>query len=60
MADLFERYRVVDIDTHITEPADVWTSRVAGKWGDQVPHVKRANGVDLWFIGDKPVGMPGA
>jgi predicted TIM-barrel fold metal-dependent hydrolase len=57
---LFERYRVVDIDTHITEPADVWTSRVASKWGDRVPHVKRVNGNDLWFIGDKPVGMPGA
>jgi predicted TIM-barrel fold metal-dependent hydrolase len=59
-APLFERYRVVDIDTHITEPADVWTSRVARKWGEQVPHVKRVNGVDLWFIGDKTVGMPGA
>src|SRR3990172_256776 len=30
---LFERYRVVDIDTHITEPADVWTSRISSKWG---------------------------
>jgi predicted TIM-barrel fold metal-dependent hydrolase len=57
---LFERYRVVDIDTHVTEPADVWTSRVASKWGDQVPHVKRVNGADLWFIGDQSVGMPGA
>ena len=57
---LFDRIRVIDIDTHVTEPADVWTSRVARKWGDQVPHVKRVNGVDLWFIGDKPVGMPGA
>ena len=59
-APLFERYRVVDIDTHITEPADVWTSRVSKKWGEQVPHIKRVNGVDLWFIGDKTVGMPGA
>ena len=57
---LFDRYRVIDIDTHITEPADVWTSRIAAKWGEQVPHVKRVNGADLWFIGDKPVGMPGA
>ena len=59
-APLFERFRVVDIDTHITEPADVWTSRVSSKWGDRVPHVKRVNDVDLWFIGDKSVGMPGA
>lgn len=60
MASLFERYRVIDIDTHITEPADVWTSRLPKKWGDQVPHVKNVNGTDLWFIADKPVGMPGA
>jgi len=59
-ASLFERYRVVDIDTHVTEPADVWTERIAAKWGEQVPHVKNVNGADLWFIGDKPVGMPGA
>jgi predicted TIM-barrel fold metal-dependent hydrolase len=60
MPALFERYHVVDIDTHITEPADVWTSRVEKKWGEQVPHVKRVNGTDLWFIGAQPVGMPGA
>jgi predicted TIM-barrel fold metal-dependent hydrolase len=59
-APLFERYRVIDIDTHITEPADVWTSRLPKKWGEQVPHVKNVNGADLWFIADKPVGMPGA
>jgi predicted TIM-barrel fold metal-dependent hydrolase len=59
-APLFERHRVVDIDTHVTEPADVWTSRVAKKWGGQVPHVRRVSGTDLWFIGDRVVGMPGA
>ncbi len=57
---LFDRYRVIDIDTHITEPADVWTARVAKKWGDRVPHIRAVNGVDLWFIGDQPCGMPGA
>ena len=57
---LFERHRVIDIDTHITEPADVWTARVSKKWGDLVPHIERVNGVDLWFIGDRSVGMPGA
>ena len=25
-------YRIIDVDTHITEPADVWTSRVAAKY----------------------------
>lgn len=57
---LFDRHRVIDIDTHITEPADVWTARVSKKWGDRVPHVRNLNGVDLWFIGDQTCGMPGA
>ncbi len=57
---LFEQYQVIDIDTHLTEPADVWTSRVSKKWGDRVPHVKRVDGTDIWFAGDTPVGMPGA
>jgi predicted TIM-barrel fold metal-dependent hydrolase len=31
------RVQVIDTDTHVTEPADLWTSRVAKKWLDQVP-----------------------
>ncbi len=56
---LFEKYKVIDIDTHITEPANVWTDRVASKWGDKVPHIRKVDGRDVWFIGDAPVGGPG-
>lgn len=31
-APLFERHRVIDIDTHVTEPPDVFTSRVSSRW----------------------------
>lgn len=55
----FQRYKVIDIDTHITEPAEVWTARVSGKWGDKVPHIRRIEGRDMWFIGDQPSGGPG-
>lgn len=58
--DLFDRYRVIDVDTHVTEPADVWTERVPRRWGDRVPHIRRVGGRDVWFIGDRPVGAPGA
>ena len=57
---LFDRFRVIDIDTHLTEPPDVWTDRLASKWGDRIPHVRRVDGTDLWFAGDTPIGMPGA
>lgn len=56
---MFERFKVIDTDTHITEPADVWTSRVSSKWGDLVPHIRQLDGRDLWFIGDQPCGGPG-
>jgi predicted TIM-barrel fold metal-dependent hydrolase len=55
MPDLFDRYKVIDVDTHVTEPRDVWTSRVASKWGDRVPHVVRMGAIDMWMIGDQPI-----
>ena len=46
----------IDADTHITEPADLWTSRVSKKWGDRVLHVKQDNdGVNAWFVADEKV-----
>jgi predicted TIM-barrel fold metal-dependent hydrolase len=53
-----EGIRVFDSDSHVTEPPDLWTSRVASKWGDDVPHVRtnRTTGVESWFIGDTKIG----
>jgi uncharacterized protein len=59
-ANLFDRIRVVDTDTHVTEPADLWTSRVSSKWGDLVPHISRLGDKDVWLIGEQMVGAPGA
>jgi predicted TIM-barrel fold metal-dependent hydrolase len=56
---IFDRYKVIDVDTHITEPAGVWTDRVASKWGNKVPHIRHIEGRDMWFIGDDPAGGPG-
>jgi len=35
--DLFEEHDVIDVDTHVTEPPDLWTSRVPAKWHERVP-----------------------
>ena len=57
---IFDRIRAIDTDTHITEPPDVWTARVSTqRWGDAVPHVKRVDGRDVWFIRDQTAGAPG-
>ncbi len=31
---------VIDADAHVTEAADLWTSRISSKWGDLRPHIE--------------------
>ncbi|MCB0995272.1 MAG: amidohydrolase [Acidimicrobiales bacterium] len=58
--ELLAKHRIIDVDTHITEPPDVWTDRMSkSKWGDAIPHIERVDGVDAWFVGDERVGSPG-
>jgi uncharacterized protein len=61
MTAVAEKYQVVDTDTHVIEPTDLWTSRMASKWGDDRPHVEVDHRYDIqrWRVGDKwlnPVG----
>jgi len=44
---------IIDIDTHYTEPADLWTSRAPSKYKDRVLEVREdERGVQSWYIGD--------
>ena len=54
----FDGLCIIDADTHLTEPHDLWTSRVPAKYQDLVPHIAdngqggqcwRYNGDDLLF-----------
>ena len=56
---LFDRFEVIDVDTHITEPPDTWTSRVSRRWGDDIPHVERVEGTDTWMVNGKRWSTPG-
>lgn len=48
-----ERIKVIDSDTHVSEPEDLWTSRVSAKWGDLVPHIQldAETGKEFWYFG---------
>ncbi len=49
----------IDADTHVTEPGDVWTSRLPQKFQDQAPHMIRTDdGVDLWRFGTTERSIP--
>jgi predicted TIM-barrel fold metal-dependent hydrolase len=45
---------LIDCDSHVTEPSDLWTSRIGGKWGDKAPHLVRhqSSGEMRWKVGD--------
>src|SRR5579864_8460436 len=52
-----ERIKVIDADTHLSEPHDLWTKRAPAKLRDRVPQVKMLNGKISWVIdGDKSIG----
>ena len=53
-ANYLDDVRIIDTDTHVIEPADLWTSRVPKKWVDLVPQVRwdPEGGEDVWMLGD--------
>ena len=58
MTSLAKEFKVIDTDTHIIEPYDLWTSRISQKkWGDKVPHVRwdEKYQEDAWFFGSERV-----
>jgi predicted TIM-barrel fold metal-dependent hydrolase len=59
MPDLFDRFRVIDVDTHLTEPPDVWTARVPAALQEVVPHIERRDGRDVWVADGNYIGAPG-
>ena len=56
---LFEGIKIVDCDTHFTEPADLWTANAPAGMKDKMPHVRRIDDADQWFVGDKHFGSIG-
>ena len=49
--------KVIDADTHLTEPWDLWTSRAPASIRDRVPQVKLHEGRMSWVIdGNQSIG----
>jgi uncharacterized protein len=40
--------RVIDADTHLTEPVDLWTARIPERFRDQAPRVALDEGTGSW------------
>jgi predicted TIM-barrel fold metal-dependent hydrolase len=52
----FAGVKVVDVDTHWSEPMDLWTSRAPSSLKDLVPQVHMKDGARWWYIDGKPFG----
>jgi predicted TIM-barrel fold metal-dependent hydrolase len=53
-------YSIIDVDTHVTESPDLWTSRVPASIRDKVPYVRNDRaGRPSWFLGDERLSLIG-
>ncbi len=54
-------YPIVDCDSHVNEPPELWQERVPAKFRDRAPKVERVENGEMWlFDGGKekwPVGL---
>ncbi len=56
---LFNGIKIVDCDTHFTEPPDLFQKNAPASMKAKLPRVVRVNGADRWFIGEKDFGSIG-
>jgi uncharacterized protein len=53
--------RIIDADTHLTEPVDLWTARIPERFRDDAPQVRlhEPSGSWRWTIGDRWCSLVG-
>jgi predicted TIM-barrel fold metal-dependent hydrolase len=51
-ASLIEDIQIIDIDTHLSEPHDLWTKRAPASMKHLVPRVAEHEGRRTWLIGE--------
>jgi uncharacterized protein len=50
--------KVIDVDTHLSEPYTLWTARAPANWKERVPQVKAIDDKRQWVIDGKTVMGP--
>ena len=44
------RFHVISSDSHIVEPADLWTNRIDPRFKEQAPYLRREGDADWWYV----------
>lgn len=52
--EVFRSVKIIDADSHITEPRDLWSSRVSSKMAERVPVLKTVDGHSGWYVDGEP------
>jgi uncharacterized protein len=50
MTKMLDDVRVIDADTHFTEPPDLWTRGAPAKYKDRVLHIEDIDGQPTWVV----------
>jgi predicted TIM-barrel fold metal-dependent hydrolase len=50
---------IVDVDAHVVEPPDVWTSRLPAKYRDHGPRIVHAPAGEIKLVGSSYIEAPG-
>ena len=56
----FDGLCIIDADTHLTEPHDLWTARAPKGYEDRVPQVHDVDGIPTWTMDGKALSRAGA
>ena len=51
---------IIDVDTHLSEPWDLWLKRAPAGYEDRVPQVREVDGRQRWVFDGEPIGGVGA
>lgn len=52
--EMLEGLRIIDADSHFTEPSDLWSSRLPASLRDKAPVQKTVDGETSWFLDGEP------
>ena len=56
---ILDDLKIIDTDSHWSEPYDLWTSRAPAKYRDRVPRMATIDGKCRWWFDDAiPIGLP--
>lgn len=58
--EAFGGRKVIDVDTHLVEPHDLWTKRAPARLRERMPQVKVHNGIRSWVVDGDKVLLKGA